>query len=279
MTPQLILEPQQAIHLLRQCRAVVTSRDALEYLQEHLARYRLLSLYRDFFPREFAQSQTSPYSLNECERSPKEWEFLNLVNDRLFPLTYLDIEECVNDVIPPHLILVTPVGLGWIDDESIETLRAGFSALLPLTASSRHYLEEMDAFGEEWYREEFDETLAFANIAHPSAIDARQFRRICCQQGKPIQYAPLTLKLVDFSTGNVWLDEPGGWMNGVYGTMLAWSPENVRFLSRKYIQAERIIHAIDPFLDWLEADLPLRLRRIIDLWNSASSTPKPTARF
>ncbi|NEO98705.1 MAG: hypothetical protein F6K58_08495 [Symploca sp. SIO2E9] len=271
----------KAIALLRQFRVLRHPTDALDYLRDRFTSYRLLSLYHHFFPEEFANSQASPYppiDQDEILYTPKEWEFLTLVNECLFPLPYLDFEEYEYSPNSPNEILVTPLGLGWLDDEGVESLRRGFRVLFPFTELGRNYLEEYDQFGEEWYQEEFESPISFADIAHTHTVNSKQFRHLCHEQGKPLKFAPLTLKLIDLSTRNVWLDESGGWINSYCGTTLTWSKQNVNYLTRKHRQAERIIDAVMEFVNWLEQDLTPRLFQILQLWNSASSTHKPSPR-
>ena len=270
----------KAIYILRQCRAILQPTDAINYLRQQLTTYRLLSLYQQYFPCEFASSTASPYPATDSDQSAnpyteKEFEFLSLVARNLFPLPYL---EWLDDYsfIEPWEILITPMGLGWLDEEGVgwDALMPGFRVLLPLSQLGR---EELDSYAEmeQWYEEEWEFPLSLDEIAQPESVNAKKLRRLCHQAGKPINFLPLALNLLDFSTGNLWLDEFGGQLNSCDATIHEWSQDSVRYLTRECHKAKYILAAIDGFIEWLEADITPRFLQIVQLWNHSSTTHNP----
>lgn len=264
-------EIEKAIDLLQQCQAIHTSNDALEYLSSRFPRYRLLSLYYSFFESLFQTSQASPYPAIDSENinyTAKEWEFLSLVDSTLFPLPYLDYYE---DIIEPQWIYITPLGLGWIDElgeNGFEHLTPGWQALLPLTETGRAYLEHYEIWGQQWYSQLLKTSISIEQIANPRVINYSQLRQTCHSKGNPFRFFPLTLKLLNLSTGNIWLDETGNWTYDYYGTALLWSKENVQYLTGKFHQTQRILQITETFITWLEADLNTRFNELLQLWNT-----------
>ncbi len=275
---------EQAVALLHQCLDLSTLSNAVEYLEQRELRYQLLFLYSHFFPRQYARSEASVYPCLEEEDgllryTEREIEFLQLVHRDLFPLNYLDylLEERV-DFIEPRSILVTPLGMGQLEDYEMSycDLALGDKILLPMSTIGRENLEHWQNYlGEncygEWFKAELSSPPIMAEIAHPHSIDLKQLRRMCFQNRKPLCYLPLTLRLLDLNTRNIWLDEEGGWLQGRSGTTLDWSFENVIYLHREYLKAQRILDAAGSLINWLETDLNTNFQSILQIWNQCST--------
>ncbi len=275
---------EQAIDLLRGCLDLSLLSNAVEYLEQRELRYQLLFLYSHFFPQQYVQSQASVYLCLEEEDgllryTEREIEFLQLVHRDLFPLNYLDylLEEQVY-FIDPRSILVTPLGMGQLEDYEMSycDLALGDRILLPMTSIGRENLENwQNHLGEDCYSEWFDGELSspptMAEIAHPDLVDFKRLRRMCFQAKKPLCYLPFTLRLLDLNTRNIWLDEEGGWLQGRSGTTLDWSKENVNYLHREYLKAQRIFDAAGSLIEWLETDLNNNFQFVLRLWNQCST--------
>ncbi|MGK7953136.1 MAG: hypothetical protein AB4368_31200 [Xenococcaceae cyanobacterium] len=276
---------EQAVDLLHQCFELSTLSNAVEYLEQRELRYQLLSLYSHFFPHQYAQSKTSVYPCLEEDNSltrytKREIEFLQLVDKNLFPLNYLDyLLEEETYFIEPSSILVTPLGMGQLEDYEMSyyDLALGDKILLPMSMIGRQNLEYWQQhLGEDCYRDWFEAELSspptLAEIAHPNSIDLKKLRHICFQAKKPLCYLPLTLRLLDLNTRNIWLDEEGGWLEGMEGTTISWSKENVIYLHREYLKAQRILDAAGSLIDWLETDLNTNFQHILKIWNQCSQS-------
>jgi hypothetical protein len=275
---------EQAVDLLHQCLELSSLSNAVEYLEQRELKYQLLSLYSHFFPQQYAQSKASVYSgLAEDDGllyyTEREIEFLQLVHRNLFPLNYLDylLEDRVY-FTEPRSILVTPLGMGQLEDYEMSyyDLALGDKILLPMSTIGRENLEHwQNHLGEDCYNEWFEAKLSalpkMAEIAHPHSIDFKKFRHLCFQAKKPICYLPLTLKLLDLNTRNIWLDEEGGWLQGMEETTLDWTKENVIYLHREYLKAQRILNAAGSSIDWLETDLNNNFQSVLRLWNQCST--------
>ncbi|MDJ0596726.1 MAG: hypothetical protein QNJ72_43320 [Pleurocapsa sp. MO_226.B13] len=274
---------EQAIALLGQCSVISGIGDAVKYLEQRALRYQLLFLYSYYFPQQYSQSRASVYpNLEENEEwlkyTERELEFLQLVNDNLFPLGYLDylLEEQMY-FIEPSRILVTPLGMGQLEDYEMSycDLAIGDRALLPMSILGRENLEHwQNHLGEdcysEWFDAEFPSMPPMNEIAHPNNINYKKFRRLCFKAGAPVCYLPITLKLLEQNTNNIWLDEDGGWTQGRSGTTLDWSIENIDYLHREYLKARRILDAVGYLIDWLENDLTTNFLYIVRIWNQCT---------
>ena len=274
---------EQAIALLGQCSVISRIGDAVKYLEQRALRYQLLFLYSYYFPQQYSQSKASVYpNLEENEECSKytdrELEFLQLINDNLFPLGYLDylLEEQMY-FIEPSRILVTPLGMGQLEDYEMSycDLAIGDKALLPMSILGRENLEHwQNHLGEdcynEWFDAEFPSMPPMNEIAHPNNINYKKLRRLCFKAGSPVCYLPLTLNLLDQNTNNIWLDEDGGWTQGMEGTTINWSIENIDYLHREYLKARRILDAVGSLIDWLENDLTTNFLYIVRIWNQCT---------
>ena len=274
---------EQAIALLGQCYDISEIGNAIEYLEQRALRYQLLFLYSYYFPKQFSQSTALVYldpKIDEewLKYTERELEFLQLINDNLFPLGYLDylLEEQMY-FIEPSRILVTPLGMGQLEDYEMSycDLAIGDKALLPMSILGRENLEHwQNHLGEdcynEWFDAEFPSIPTMNEIAHPNSIDYKKLRHLCFKTRFPICYLPLTLKLLDQNTNNIWLDEDGGWTQGMEGTTLDWSIENIDYLHREYLKAQRILDAVGFLIDWLENDLTTNFLYIVKIWNQCT---------
>ena len=274
---------EQAITLLGQCYDISEIGNAIKYLEQRALRYQLLFLYSYYFPKQFSQSTALIYldpKIDEewLKYTERELEFLQLVNDNLFPLGYLDylLEEQMY-FIEPSRILVTPLGMGQLEDYEMSycDLAIGDKALLPMSILGRENLEHwQNHLGEdcynEWFDAEFPSMPPMNEIAHPNNINYKKLRRLCFKAGAPVCYLPITLKLLEQNTNNIWLDEDGGWTQGMEGTTLDWSIENIDYLHREYLKARRILDAVGYLIDWLENDLTTNFLYIVRIWNQCT---------
>ena len=274
---------EQAIALLGQCSVISGISDAVKYLEQRALRYQLLFLYSYYFPQQYSQSRASVYlNLEEDEEwlkyTERELEFLQLINDNLFPLGYLDyLLEEQTYIVEPSQILVTPLGMGQLEDYEMSycDLAIGDRALLPMSILGRKNLEHWhNHLGEdcysEWFDAEFPSMPPMNEIAHPNNINYKKFRRLCFKASLPVCYLPLTLKLLEQNTNNIWLDEDGGWTQGMEGTTFDWSIANVNYLHREYLKARRILDAVGSLIDWLENDLTTNFLYIVKIWNQCT---------
>lgn len=263
MTPSITIA--EASYKLRQCQERTTKpTDSADILKHKLITYRLLALYQQFFPNEFASSRASLYPNPQTEgHSDREIEFLERVNQHLFPIHEWVLETAYEERI--STIPVIGVGVDLNDEEGLEYLRPGWQILLPMSADGRYVLESLEA--GEWYESEFG--ISFLSIVTPDAVDEKRLRKQCRQAGEPIKYLPLTLKVIDHCTGNIWLDAYDGDYFDYSHTHLVWSSRSINYLTRQWQQKESITSRTDELIDWLEEDLRTHFQQLLVLWNQS----------
>jgi hypothetical protein len=268
----------EALYSLRQYQFTINPVKALDYLEIQLNRYQLLALYQHFFPSEWATSQTSLYfpiednsktvSLDN-HHSPRELEFITLVYTHLFPMSFWAVESAHEERL--QAIPITSMGVDWQIEEGIENLRMGWKLLLPFSKEGRYWLDDVEPEGSEWFDSEFEtHQVSYKDVYHPDRIDNKRLRRLCCELTTPLQFLPLTLKLLDHETGNIWLDESLDEMNyALYASSLPWSKSSINFLHRKWKQASRILDAAYLLIEWLETDMKAHAQLLLQLWTRA----------
>jgi len=93
---------EKTVAYLRWKAACGTLSDAIGYIASELERERLYALYQKLFPKDWKKSRASfkLTSYNECH-TEREYEFIELVSDRYFPLcSWLDWTDFRFDHIP-----------------------------------------------------------------------------------------------------------------------------------------------------------------------------------
>ncbi|BAZ34029.1 hypothetical protein NIES4074_65430 (plasmid) [Cylindrospermum sp. NIES-4074] len=261
----------EAIYSLSQYQLTFNITEALDYLETQLNIYSLLALYQHYFPTEWSGSQATIYPIaNQLNcHSPREIEFIALIYTHLFPLSHWTVETAYEERL--HSIPVTPMGIDWTMDGEIEHLKYGWQLLLPFSHNGRHWLDDIHPEGSEWFDGEFAISgITYSNIHHPDKIDYKQLKHQCHRLDNPLKYLPLTLKLLDHETKNLWLDEYAD--NDYYQpycTSLPWSKASIDFLTRKWQQASRMLDRADDLINWLEADLKPHAQILLKLWKQA----------
>jgi hypothetical protein len=95
-------------------RHLVSVGQACRCLSDALDSVRILSLYKQCFPRQYARS-SSPLLIAGDERyMEREYEFFRLVNQHLFPLPDEVMDDWPDNQRDEYIPL-TPMGIDWYD--------------------------------------------------------------------------------------------------------------------------------------------------------------------
>lgn len=245
-----------------------TFAEAHDYLCTMLQSIQLLGLYRHYFPEEYARSKQRPIPTADEAYSPMETEFVELVDERLFPL---HIEFMLYGSGPDERSIVMPVrslGMDWWNTE-YDDLSPGWRLALFLVGEmqgddlTEHQPElrpggdsplrgivwqnvQWDAFEERWKQ--------VAETLHPS-----------------VAHVPLAIKLAYHDTGNAFLDSTDEMpIEDCY-----WNREDMDFLIKEYREADTMTDHINDLLEWL-GSAPEHLQTVLTLlkedrktWTSA----------
>ncbi|HEX8773732.1 MAG TPA: hypothetical protein VF735_08975 [Pyrinomonadaceae bacterium] len=225
----------------------------------HIA-LRVMSIFRESFPEEYARSQAPLYS------TEREHEFYRLVNKRLFPLCLsADLEDELESNIasdPYFFLEYIPVRgtqqHNWLGGCCpFQKLQTVFKVVLVLsghspdgwTALARHY----------GLTQEASPPLAAYGWTH--------FLYSCAVEETPLRHLPLAFHMVCYKTGNPWLDLPT--QAGRAG--FEWTHENVAWLLYKRAEAEAMNYRVGELDRWLDEDAGPRIARAVELWNEAAA--------
>lgn len=119
-----------------------------------------------------------------------------------------------------------------------------------------------NVYSLEYWEEEFGFKPDY--IADAENIDFQKLVKICNKLKSPIKYLVPSLSVIDYSTGNIWLDttyETGYWWE--------WSEENVLLIADKWQEASTILNQFEELSDWIEVSIANR-KKVVKVWNQAA---------
>ncbi|CAG0941138.1 hypothetical protein ANRL1_00400 [Anaerolineae bacterium] len=241
-----IVSAAAAIQRLRAIR-FMPAREAVAQLGVWQESSRILQLYRQYFPQEFARSTAStsvPIHHGEPGYSMRELEFFGRIDQSLFPLPSMlfDMERLPN-------IPVYPMGVDWEDER--ENTRLSLRAAMALVSD--------------------DDTMLWEAWLPPhlrplsGERDWKYFAELCRHaKGLAVRF-PLLLELVALDTGNLWLDASWDTSWDEY----PWEEKAIEYLKNEWRKAQRIFAQLDPLLDRMDKHPRYWLTRLVKLWNGA----------
>lgn len=275
----------EALNGLRDLTALDTT-GAVRYLTSLKESLPMLRLYREVFPEEFANSKkpltlrpgdysgrfTTPFGqeVEEPPHTPRELEFFDLIDDKLFSLPMTWIEAGCR----MHSIMIPAADHGEEDPHSLRVSLQVAAALLS---------------DESW--------ISLADIAHPSphagelltpaATSVTDYETVVeAFRGEP---TPLNifadaLAVMNYDTGCIFLDFCCGCGGCTYD--LEWTAENIRQLAEEHVKQRELFSRIDTLDEWLtddsrprapyvyanegarqSADVVARINEIVQVWN------------
>lgn len=248
---------------------------ARAYLQGLLGRAQLLNLYRELFPKEFAASKASiemytarPYgrSTDDCQLSAREWEFVRLVDQKLFPVdTDMLIEQIYEWEERPDVIPISPLQpYCWnCGDYDPEELHLVFRLALALMGEERERSLLNDYIGHEVAIDKFE------RFSDAGSDRFEKFEARCKRQKSPMADVPLACRMVAYSSGNSWLD----WMCEMPAEF-TWDIADIEFLASEYKEASALLTRVYTVDKWLSESPAERLLQAIQIWNGAKKRRK-----
>jgi hypothetical protein len=199
---------------LEQYRLPATRMERENYLEACLCAVPLLSLYRELFPDEYANSDAGFVAADSNCLSPREMEFARLVDERLFPLNLDCFEENARFPGIPFLSESLYLEDGW------DGYREGIQMIGSLLGDfDRPELESL----------------------------ARYSLSRCRELDSPLKHLHLIVDWIERNTGNIWLDHCED-----YDEPLDWTGDNIEFLRESYSEAMPTLDKITNCLDWIE---------------------------
>lgn len=223
----------------------------------------VISIYREFFPEEYARSGSPHYS------TEREHEFYRLVNTKLFPLLLsedADLETHMSRE-PNFFLPFIPMkgtqkhiwAMGCFDFREIEIEFQVAQVLSGFTGAG----------GAGW--QALSLLYGLEGLPAPAppvgAVGWQLFDYSCAVENTPLKYLPVAFNMIAYKTGNQWLDLP---QIGYVG--FEWSREQIAKLLLARQEADDINLKMKALGLWLEEDPAARIGRAIELWNRAAAT-------
>jgi hypothetical protein len=219
-------------------------------------------LYREFFPREYANSSAPPFS------TQAEHEFYRLVDAKLFPLMLnagraleTEIREEPN-IFLPFIPLRGVQAHHWEGgDFDFRRIETPFKVAQVLSAMT-------GAGGRGW--QALKTYFGLTDCPAPrepsyGAVGWSLFVYSCATDGTPLRHMPQAFNLISYKTGNPWLDIPH--CAGV--VPVPWTREQVAKLHVAWLGAQKLGEQVVELTAWLDEDPKARIARVVELWNKS----------
>lgn len=222
---------------------------AIHYLRQLDEKVVMLALYKHYFPFEWASSTSPlPHNFDLTNIHFREQEFINLVNDRLFPLAdcdwFGDEESC-------DRITIYPQNLSWYEEE-IEDLDFGEQFLLSLIGCGYQTDDWQAAFGFRPNR-----------LIDSESISWQKLDRLCQMQLEPLSFLFDVISLIDRSTGCIWLD-----ITFEEYQDFSWSQSSVNYLATEWQVAQNYHTKMQQLNEWLDKSIS-NCKKVVKLWNQS----------
>ncbi|GCE32109.1 hypothetical protein KDA_75930 [Dictyobacter alpinus] len=241
-----------------------TFAEAHDYLYRKLHSIQLLSLYKHYFPEEYNRSEKRSLPTAEEAYSPMETEFVELVDERLFPLytefmLYGSGADERSTVIP-----VRSLGEDWYNTE-YENLSPGWQlALFLIGEVTFHEITEHQpdiTIGENSPLRE----IVWANVQWDAFKE--RWKHVAEALHPAVAHIPLVISLAYHDTGNAFLDST----DEAPIEDCSWNREDMDLLIKEYQEAAAMITHINELLEWVGSD-PGHLQTVLTLLKEDKKT-------
>ncbi|MDQ2806414.1 MAG: hypothetical protein M3Z04_05780 [Chloroflexota bacterium] len=244
------LPPLTTDRWLRPYQQATTVRAALTHLAEHRERTQLLQLYHALFPAQWTASTSALTPTPGRVWSPREWEFLELLQTDCFPL---DLPWLATVSERPSAVPIHDLMNDW-RAAPLEDDRPGWQFLWVLSGAAPFAARLLP-----------DPTLhkPLAAAAHGPPIEYEVVAAACRQIGGPLVALPAALDLIYGETDNSWLD-------GGLECDAGWDAADIHSLTDEYTAAQALLATVTLFLAWLEQ--PGHMLEVLTLWQTWQAT-------
>lgn len=252
-----LISPPSAREVLSRYRLPLSYTEAHDYLYKRLLSIQLLTLYRTYFPEQYARSQKRPFPASSEAYSPLEAEFLELVDTHLFPI-HLDFLLFASG--PDERSAVIParsLGQDWWNVE-YDDLSEGWKFILYLVGQMQG--DELTALLPQLIPGR-DSPLRGMSW---EPVKWEEFEARWCEQAKRLHPSvaaiPRLVEMAFHDTGNAFLDTH----DEAPLEDFFWTKEDMDILITHYREAEAIIGQVEALLEWL-GEAPDHLTSVLRL--------------
>jgi hypothetical protein len=227
-----------------------TVKEGIWYLEELSEQITYLTLYKELFPIEWSSSKT-PLRQHSYPSvySDIEIEFLELVNERLFPLEWLeDFRGCTERYTE---VTISPQNIDWWE-MSLEEFSFTEQFLLSIIGHGHPKADWILYFG-----------FVPKKLLTVERIDWEKLSLLCQQIASPLSLLYDVISIIDHSTECIWLDTT----HQDY-VSFDWNQEVLRYLAQQWQVCQTYCQKMTQFSEWLESSVDHR-KQVIKLWNKA----------
>lgn len=250
--------PSTALERLRTWR-LPTPASALDALSALRSQTQLLALYQQYFPSQYLLS-SAPCVRERGSFSPREREFLILVNHELFPLEVEWMDEWAEEgETGIYLSIINPSCF----EVDLAELSLPLQVLVALLAISE--IETWQALCRQIGRR----APLPVTVGGVQQIDWKRLSKLCRRRGGFWRDVPLAFDVVAHSTGNFWLDIDE---DNVGYERIEWDVDAVEYLAAEWRKAKPLLARYERVLAWLNHK-PGALAALVRLWNRAAVAP------
>ena len=262
---------EKTVTYLRWKTACNTLSDAIGYIESELERERFYALYRTLFPKEWKKSRASFKLTGYNEfHTEREFEFIELVSDRYFPLcNWLDWSDFRFDHIP-----IESVNYDFCCDEfELEAFRPCLRF-----AVAAFLWRDTDETDENWcdilagFNVEYDDLPPINREMPPYSI---------LNAGRDEPEVQRFLHLIEFifhDTGNTFIDTTYCQPVEFYD----WTIKTLEKLKAEYEAVSRYFESMESIDTSIEQNAISTFKELIELWNTGrlpvKGRPKKTAK-
>jgi len=236
-------------------RRMVSVGQACRCLSDTLDSVRILSLYKQCFPRQYARSSSPLLIAGDDRYTEREYEFFRLVNQHLLPLPDEVMDDWPDNQRDEYIPL-TPMGIDWTENLDEWSFPVQVLATLAMGADAGD--EMLDAIGPG--------TPVPVGLGGDHVLNWKRFASLCRRAGGLMAWVPAALEVVGHDTGILWLDLTFETLDAC--PMYLWTQEGMRELANEWRKAKKMLDKTQAVLDWLDLN-PRPLAQVIEFWNRA----------
>lgn len=265
--PNAISLPAALSHLKGYRDLPINGAQAVAYLRQFDADRSIYRLYRKYFPLQWACSTASLSSACDGGYSPRESEFVHLVDRHLFPIDLDYILDLSEDGTRFERIELLPYAPRWWDEEGEFAL--GWVLLILVSGllyadDALHRLDDVEDLTPRLRRAISEEIQARPEYS------LALVRELCWPLFGPLAYLPAGLSMLLYTTGNEWLDVSGNDGSLPFDRhVLRWCEQDIELLRSTFRQARVLEDQAQLLVDWLEADCEIHMWHVLTLLRQA----------
>jgi len=242
----------QRLEWLTQPCATSNAHTSTDWFFNHLQiRLQLLTLYRDYFPRQWGHTDADQRLLDFDVYTPRELELFELLDEHRFPC------EC-DDATFASYFSAYPLTPDWNEIDWDD-----WDCLVQLSAGLSGYSDWQDVIDQYKLQDK-----AIAKPIPLKEVSFPKLKALCETLESPLKALDSAFDILEHDTGNLWLDS-----HYMEPETFEWNHAAIERLTQTYQDAKKRLEAFNDLNEWLY-EQPERIGLLVNLWNSAAIEPQ-----